>query len=152
MNDLKSTKKFACKKDLSFGMLVLISGLLIWALFILSFLTASSDPLEYIVPGLIAFVVSGFFLWGWMGTFYLLDKEKLTARSGPFRWKIPVQDIRYIRLNQKTIGGTWKPTLAWDCIEIRYGRSRAVFITPLDEKGFLSAVKDLNHDIQIKEK
>lgn len=145
-------KKYACKKDLSFGILLAISSLVIWTLALLSILLGNGDPLEYVIPGLIAIVVTGLFLWLWMGTFYLLDQEKLTAKAGPFRWKVTLHEIRHIRLNQKTIGGTWKLTLAWDCMEIKYDKAKSVFITPLDEEGFLSDLSSLNQDVIIKEK
>ena len=144
--------KYTCKKDLSFGMFLAISSLVIWALAILAFLTGSRDQGEYLIPWMIAIIVTGLFLWLWTGTFYLLDHDKLIAIAGPFRWTIPVNEIRHIRLNQKTIGGTWKLTLAWDSMEIKYGKAKSVFITPLDEAGFLLELKDMNHDIKVSEK
>lgn len=57
-----------------------------------------------------------------------------------------------IRLNQKTIGGTIKPTLSWNSMEIKYKEYRSVFITPGRKDDFLGPLKRINDKIEIKEK
>jgi hypothetical protein len=65
---------------------------------------------------------------------------------------MPISEILLIRLNQKTIGGAWKPTLSWDCIEIKNKKSGSVFITPDNLNDFIGHLKRLNERIEIKEK
>ena len=57
-----------------------------------------------------------------------------------------------IRLNQKTIGGTIKPTLSWNSIEIRYKKHRSVFVTPERQDEFVGRLKSINDKIEIKRK
>ncbi len=56
-----------------------------------------------------------------------------------------------IRLNQKTIGGTWKLTLSWNCMEIKYKKSRSIYITPERQDDFIHQLKTINHNIEIKQ-
>lgn len=142
------------KKSRSFGFLLLISCVFIGFVAIglpLLMNGAKSTPV-LLVSVILTVVVSGFFLWMWMGTYYVITHDVLIAKSGPMRWKVPIKDILFIRLNQKTIGGTWKPTLSWDCIEIRYKKYRAIFITPDKQDNFINQLKTINDQIEIKTK
>lgn len=142
------------KKSRSFGFLLLISCVFIGFVAIgmpLLMNGALSIPV-LLVSVILTVVVSGFFLWMWLGTYYVISHDVLIAKWGPMRWKVPIKDILFIRLNQKTIGGTWKPTLSWDCIEIRYKKYRAIFITPDKQENFINQLKTINDQIEIKTK
>jgi hypothetical protein len=87
-----------------------------------------------------------------LGTHYSINENILKLRWGPFFWNINILEIVFIRLNQKTIGGFWKPTLSWNSIEIRYKRSKSVFISPNPEEEFISDLRSTNQNIEIKPK
>ena len=146
--------KFAVRKSNSFGYFLLISGILIgFAAIGLPLLADDSFNITELIVGLIiTTLVSGLFLWIWIGTNYIIDNDFLIAKSGPLIWRVPIREISYVRLNQKTIGGTWKPTLSWNCIEIRYKKYRSIFITPEKQNDFLGQLKQINDKIEIKEK
>ena len=105
-----------------------------------------------IISIFITTIVVGLFLWIWFDTNYVIDNGLLIAKSGPMIWKVQISEIIFIRLNQKTIGGNWKPTLSWNCIEIRYKKYRSIFITPERQDDFIRQIKQINDKIEIKEK
>jgi hypothetical protein len=130
----------------------MISELIIIAVAYCPMLFDTYSFTELIISSLIVILVSGLFLRIWFGTYYIIDDEILIAISGPLKWRIPIHEIAFIRLNQRTIGGTWKPTLSWDSIEIRYRKSKSIFITPDNQTEFLSDLKKINNEIVIKPK
>lgn len=146
--------KFAVRKSNSFGCFLWISSIVIAFVAIgLPLLTVESTSIsEWIISISITIVVGGLFLWIWYDTNYIIDNDLLIAKSGPMVWKIPINEISLIRLNQKTFGGTWKPTLAWNCIEIKYKKYRSIYISPERQNVFVSQLMELNKTIVIKEK
>lgn len=146
--------KFSSKKSRSFGG-ILIAGVLLITLVVFGLpvvLKGTPDLMEFIVSSLLVLITAGLFLWLWLGTYYFIDNEILIAKSGPLTFKVPIKEISFIRLNQETIGGTWKLTLSWKCIELKYKKSRSIFISPNDENDFLDRLVKINPQIEIKQK
>lgn len=147
-------KKYPGKKSRSFGIFLLISGIVILTVSIglPIMLNDSIKAAQWLVIGLIDFPIIGMFIWCWIATYYIIDHNRLIAKWGPFVWKVPIMDITIIRLNQKTMGGTWKLTLSWKCMEIKYKKYRSIFITPEKQNEFLNHLQSINDNIEIKQK
>lgn len=145
--------KYAVRKSSSFGYVLLFCCIVIGFVAIgLPFLTRDSLNANGLLISIIfALIPVGLFIWIWINTYYIIDNEILIAKSGPIVWKVPIKEISMVRLNQKTIGGTWKPTLSWNCIEIKYKKYRSIFITPERQDDFISRLKQVNSQIEIKE-
>ncbi len=89
-------------------------------------------------------------MWCWTSTYYVIDKNKLSAKCGPFKFNVFIQDIKEIRTNQKTVAGIIKPTLSWNCIVIEYGDTKAISISPENQDTFIKTLTDINKEIKIK--
>jgi hypothetical protein len=146
------TKKYSCERGLSFGVFLLAGSLILLGVaYGLPLLLHETTSIKiYIIKSLIVIPLPGVFLWGWLDTYYLIDNETLIAKCGPFIWRVAIRKITIIRLNQKTIGGTLKPTLSWNSIEIRYNY-RSIYITPQKQDSFISELKIINDKIEIKQ-
>jgi hypothetical protein len=144
--------EFKSKKNPGFGLLLLFVGLLVLFLsFGLPFITMEGLNLKaLIIKCLISLIVIGFFLWCWLKTCYTIENKTLIVKCGPFRWLISIQEIKMIRLDQKTIGGSIKPTLSWKCIEIDYEHHKTISISPENQDEFLDILQDINQDISIR--
>ncbi|TLY78355.1 MAG: hypothetical protein E6K49_05935 [Gammaproteobacteria bacterium] len=75
-----------------------------------------------------------FFLWTLLGTSYMVDAESLDVRSGPFRWTIPLRDIRSVT---RTRDPHSAPALSFDRLRIEYGDGRSLLVSPQDQDGFI---------------
>ncbi|MCP4605984.1 MAG: PH domain-containing protein [Proteobacteria bacterium] len=133
------TKKYESKKDWRMGVVVFIIPLMLWGLM----------P---IIPNLylffIALVVTSLFTWIWFDTNYRMDTEYLIYKSGPFRGKIPINNIKEINPRVRDWSGT-RPALSFEYLRIKYNTYDDIFIAPKDEGIFIEDIKNKNPNILI---
>jgi hypothetical protein len=77
-------------------------------------------------------------LWIAQTTRYTLDDAALSIASGPFRWRVPLRDIRGVTPTRSPLAG---PALSLDRLRIDYGRARSILISPEDARGFLNELE-----------
>jgi hypothetical protein len=77
-------------------------------------------------------------LWIAQTTRYTLDDAALNIASGPFRWRVPLRDIRGVTPTRSPLAG---PALSLDRLRIDYGRARSILISPEDARGFLNELE-----------
>lgn len=80
---------------------------------------------------------TAFVVWLFLRTEYLLGEEELLVRSGPFRWRIPVAEIREVAPTHNPLSS---PALSLDRLEIRYGNGRCLLISPEDKERFFRSL------------
>lgn len=101
----------------------------------------AGDPL--ITTGLIFLMIAvvGLMVWLLLGTHYTVDHGVIRIVSGPFHWKVPVDQITSVTATKSPLSS---PALSLDRICIRYGTRRRIMISPADKAGFLKAI---GHDL-----
>ena len=77
--------------------------------------------------------------WILASTRYELSDAWLVIRSGPFRWRIAISDIRSV---VPTRNPHSSPALSLDRLRIEYGQGRAIMISPGDKGPFLRAIEE----------
>ncbi len=77
------------------------------------------------------------FAWLLVSTSYEVDGGSLRVRSGPFFWRIPLQQIFAVCESDSMRSG---PALSMDRLEIRFGNDRCVLISPRDKAAFLQVL------------
>ena len=77
-------------------------------------------------------------LWVVMGTHYALTERDLLIRSGPFRWRVPLDQIRSVTASRSVLSA---PALSLDRLRIAYGRAGSILISPRDKLQFLSELQ-----------
>lgn len=97
----------------------------------------AGDPL--FTTGMIVFAIAvvGLLVWLLVGTHYTVDRGVIKVVSGPFRWKVPIDQITAVEVTRSPLSS---PALSLDRIRIRYGKRRRVMISPADRAGFLKAI------------
>jgi len=107
-------------------------GLLIWGLVLLAAVPALLKPGKGQLIIMIAVIL--FVGWIWFGTGYEISDDELKIRCGPFRQRIPLQEIKEIK---KTRSPLSSPACSLDRMEIKYGKSKRLMISPADKEGFI---------------
>lgn len=97
----------------------------------------AGDPMETTVMILVAIAVLGLMIWLLIGTYYVVDRGTLKIVSGPFRWKVPIDQITSVEATRSPLSS---PALSMDRIRIRYGKRRRIMISPADKAEFLKAI------------
>ena len=102
----------------------------------------AGDPLVMTGSIFLMIAIVGLMLWLLTGTHYTVDRGELKIVSGPFRWKVSLDQIGSVEATRSLFSS---PALSLDRIRIRYGKRRSIMISPADKAGFLKAIgHDLN--------
>ena len=76
-------------------------------------------------------------LWLFYTTHYVVKDEVLQIQSGPFKWTIPITSISQV---VETSNPRSSPALSLRRLEITYGESKTIMLSPKDREGFLAAI------------
>jgi hypothetical protein len=79
-----------------------------------------------------------------LSTRYTLTESELRIVSGPFRWRIPLQEIRSVTPTRNPLSS---PALSLDRLRIEYGNGNWIMVSPRDKERFL---KELQTRLGIK--
>lgn len=77
-------------------------------------------------------------LWLVLDTNYTLTADDLLIRSGPFRWRIVLGDVREVSPSRSWISS---PALSLDRLSIRYGADRSILVSPREKQRFIDALR-----------
>lgn len=131
-----AAKKFKSKVDLWIRILLIVVIVLqIWVVGMAA--VQMPDPLATTGMILLAIAVVGLIIWALLGTHYTVDRGTLRIVSGPFRWKVPIDQITSVEATRNPLSS---PALSLDRLRIRYGKNRRIMISPADKDGFLKAI------------
>jgi len=72
--------------------------------------------------------------WVLAATDYTLTDTALRVRSGPFRWRVPLDQVRSIRPTRNPLSS---PALSLDRLRLEYGGRKWLMISPKDQEAFL---------------
>lgn len=85
-----------------------------------------------------ALIGIGLPLWLLLATRYTLQGDALLVQSGPFRWRVPLAEIRSVTPTNNPLSS---PALSLQRLRIDYGRGRWLMISPRDREQFLQALE-----------
>jgi hypothetical protein len=121
-------------------------GLLIWGLMLLAAIPALLKPGKGQLTIMIAVIL--FIGWIWFGTRYEILEDELKIRCGPFTQRISLQEIKEIKRTRSPLSS---PACSLDRMEIKYGKSRRVMISPADKENFIKTIIEKSPSIQLDE-
>jgi len=98
---------------------------------------AQDGPLPVALALPILLLGAGLPLWILADTHYTVVGEELIVRSGPFRWRIALREIRSVTPTRDMLSS---PALSLDRLRIEYGAGRTVMVSPADKDAFLRAL------------
>lgn len=137
---------FISRKDAIYNFIIwgtVILGLtaLVDASFSSSFLSVSYWIALILIPIIIVWLI-----WVWFSAGYLIEKNSLIIKAGPFKQTIDIQEIRKItRVKSILTSGA----LAIDRLQIQYGKYKSIDISPKEEYELIKLLLSKNPQIQI---
>ena len=131
-----AAKKFKSKVDRWILVLILLA-IIGQVVAITAAVNEAGEPgmitsLILVMIGVVALMV-----WLLLGTHYTVDRGIIRIVLGPFRWKVPVDEITSVRATRNPLSS---PALSLDRLRIHYGKRRRIMISPADKAGFLKAI------------
>ncbi|QYO65989.1 PH domain-containing protein [Leptolyngbya sp. 7M] len=129
------TKIYRSKVD-GWLKVILGSGILISVAATVSAIAAGGW--RYLWSAAITIFFSLFIIWILCGTHYVLDGKILTIKSGPFRWRVPVDEMHSITLTNNPLSS---PALSLDRVRIEYTNGKAIMISPEDKDELIADIK-----------
>jgi len=137
-----AAKRFKSKVD-RWLIAILILAIVIDACGIIAFLRFESDPVVLTISVLVSLLVMALIASVSLGTHYTIDRNVLRIVSGPFRWKVPIDQITGVEATRSLLSS---PALSLDRLRIQYGPRRRIMVSPADKAGFLKAIgHELSH-------
>ncbi len=77
-------------------------------------------------------------VWVVLRTYYELVESDLLIRSGPFRWCVPLDQIRTVAASRNLASA---PALSINRLLIAYGQDDAILISPRDKLPFIEELR-----------
>lgn len=103
-----------------------------------------------ILPIVILSSVIGFLVWIILDTRYVIKRNFLLYRSGPFRGRIDIDKIDKIKRHSGLfVPVTMKPALDTTGFIITYNKLEDIFISPSKSDVFIEELKKINPKIEI---
>jgi len=78
-------------------------------------------------------------LWLLLDTNYTLTADELLVRSGPFRWRIALNEVREVSPSRSWLSS---PALSLDRLLIRYGTRRSILVSPREQQRFVDCLRE----------
>lgn len=135
----RTAKTYPSKIDAWF---LAIFGIAVGAMLVGMGLAASKEGIATFALGAFGvLVVGGFLAWILRSTSYTLDGRLLIIRSGPFSWRIGIDEITSIEKPKGFVRAHSSPALSMDRLMVTYRNSRRLMISPAEKEKFLADLK-----------
>ena len=142
----EATDTFPSKVDAWLAALLPASALLVLAAVVTAWPRQAGIAHVALLVAVLA-IGAGLPLWVLAATGYRVDRDALAIRSGPFRWRIALADIRAVEPARSWLSS---PALSLDRLRIRHGRAGQVLVSPKDKPAFVQALRRHNPHIQVE--
>jgi hypothetical protein len=130
-------KRFKSKVDLWVRLLIIAMLIGDVVLIVVLAMDTAVSPAEKTGGILVFIALMALIAWLALRTYYAVDKNVLRVVAGPFRWKIPIDQITSVTPTRTLLSS---PAMSLDRLKIEYGKLRPVIVSPADKKGFLRAI------------
>ncbi len=108
-------------------------------------------PWPLLIPAMLVVVaIEAMLIWTMADTAFIIDETYFSFRSGPWKRKIKIEDIREIAYSNSWVKPSlWKIGLDTQGLIVYYNKFDDVFISPENRDAFLDEISRLNPDIRV---
>lgn len=131
-----AAKKFKSKVD-RWILVLILAVIVVQLVAITAAINEAGEPGMITSLILVLIGVVALMIWLLLGTHYTVDRGYIRIVSGPFRWRVPIDEITAVSRTRNPLSS---PALSLDRLSIRYGKRRRIMISPADQAGFLEAI------------
>ncbi len=85
--------------------------------------------------------------WIWFGTYYEFLDDMMVVKCGPFSERIKLSDIKSVKETRNPLSSA---ALSIDRLELRYGFSGMVLVSPKDKEAFIEMILNHNSGLIVK--
>ena len=139
--------RFDSKRDL--WLVALIRGVPVVVLGVLGFAWYQSHhDLNGPIAGAVILLIAELFVFEslFRSTYYQIEGDTLTIRSGLIRWRVPIREITSVTPSRSPASS---PALSLDRLRIAYGSSKSILVSPEDRDRFVAALRSVNPAITV---
>ncbi|MBE0592619.1 MAG: PH domain-containing protein [Gemmatimonadales bacterium] len=97
-------------------------------------LVSRGTPGDIAIAALVLLPALALPVWPLVATQYSFEGDDLLIRSGPFRWRVPISEVRSVTPTRSMLSS---PALSLERLRIDHGRNRSIMVSPADKEGFL---------------
>jgi hypothetical protein len=130
------TADFASRVDAWLAAIIVVSA--VASLFVAGALLMSDVPARMPLAVVLAAIGGVLPLWVMAATRYIVGLGELRIVSGPFRWRVPLREIRAVTPTRNPLSS---PALSLDRLRIEYGRRKWIMVSPRDRQAFVSELR-----------
>lgn len=123
---------YTSKIDTWFALVLVAVVSVFFIVFVSVLMSGKTSAILLAIPALI--VGAGFPLWLMKSTNYTLSDKTLLVRCGPFKWRVPMNEIKSVTPTSNPLSS---PALSLDRLQINYGRWGSIMISPKDKEAFI---------------
>jgi hypothetical protein len=135
----RTTKTYPSKIDTwLFALLAVVVGAMVIGMGIS---VAQEGWLRFMQGAFVVFGVIGFLVWIVLGTNYTLEGRELIVRSGPFTWRIAIDEITSVEKPRGFVRAHSSPALSMDRLMVTYGANKRLMISPAEKEKFLADLR-----------
>ncbi len=98
------------------------------------FALLSGSAIAIVVALLTLIIGAGLPVWVMTSTSYTLSGTTLIVKNGPFKWQVPIEQIKSITPTSSPLSS---PALSTDRLRIDYGRWQSIMISPKFKDEFI---------------
>lgn len=125
----KNEVRFASGRDLKLWLTV-------WGFIILITILMAINRVYPVVILMLLLII--FIGWLFFGTEYRIGQGKLLISNGPFRYTIPLSEIKEIRSTRNPASS---PANSMDRLEVAYGQYKKIMISPANKANFIKIIQ-----------
>lgn len=119
-----------------------VFGVIIGAMFIgMGISVAQEGCLRFIQGAFVVLGMIGFLVWIVLGTNYTLEGRELIVRSGPFTWRIAIDEIISVEKPKGFVRARSSPALSMDRLVVTYSANKRLMISPAEKEKFLADLR-----------
>ncbi len=130
------SRRFASERD-TWLVVLGLSAAFVSVVAVVPLLMANVDGFVKVVTAGLLILTAVLVSWVYLGTYYVVEADELKVQSGPFHWRISIEEIHRISPTR----APWSsPALSLNRLRIDYGDGKWILLSPKRREEFIHSL------------